>query len=74
MKKLPKIDIDWKKATVFLIVVVGVYYIVAGLLALSHPFLITLAIMLLLFIGDQAAANIDYWRGVKKRHEEEEEK
>ncbi len=74
MEKLPKIDIDWKKALVFFIVIIGVYYIVAGIFGVTHPFLMTLGIVFLLFVGDQTAANIDYWRGVKKRHKEEEER
>ncbi len=68
----PKINIDWKKAIFFLILVVCIYIIVAGGLALSHPLPITLAILLLLFAGDQVAANIDYWLGVRKRRKEEE--
>lgn len=54
-----KIDIDWKKAAVFLIVTGGIYYIARGLIHLVHPFLMTLGILLLLFVGDYFAQVLD---------------
>ena len=54
-----KIDIDWKKAVVFLVVTGGIYYIARALIHLEHPFLMTLGILLLLFIGDYFAQVLD---------------
>lgn len=62
-----KLEINWKKALLFLFVVGGIYFIVSVLLRLSHPFLITLGVLLLLFVGDALAQEADYRLKIKRR-------
>lgn len=67
-----KLNIDWKKALVFLIVVGGLIYItrVALGMTLTNSFLTTLGVLLLLFVGDHYAQEIDDWLKRHKRNQE----
>lgn len=67
-----KLNIDWIKALIFFIVCGGLYYIMDHLLHLAHPSLMILGVLLLLFVGDHFAAEIDYRRSLKKRKEDKE--
>lgn len=55
--------IDWKKTAVFLIVIGGLVYITrVGLhMTALNSFLTTLGVLLLLFVGDHFAQQIDEW-------------
>ncbi len=56
-----KLNIDWKKGLVFLIVVGGLIYITKAELGMTttNSFLTTLGVLLLLFVGDHFAQEID---------------
>lgn len=66
-----KLDIDWKKALLFLIVVGGLIYITRVVLhlTLTNSFLTTLGIILVLFVGDHFAQELDERKRKKKREE-----
>ena len=68
-------NIDWKKALVFLIVIGGLIYITKAELGMTttNSFLTTLGILLLLFIGDNFAQQIDNWLKRRKMNQENEE-
>ncbi len=61
--------VDWKKTVVFLIVVGGLIYITRVALAMSTlgSFLTTLGVLLILFVGDHFAQEIDDWLKRRKR-------
>lgn len=61
--------VDWKKTIVFLIVVGGLIYITRVALAMStlNSFLTTLGVLLILFVGDHFAQEIDDWLKRRKR-------
>lgn len=65
-----KLEINWKIALLFLFVVGGIYFIMSALLRLTHPFLATLGILLLLFVGDAFAREADYRLKIKRRDRE----
>lgn len=69
-----KIEIDWKKALVFLLVIAGLVIIsrLLGLNALGS-LLFTLGVMLLLLVGDHFAQGLDdkLKRRKEERHEDE---
>lgn len=66
-----KTNIDWKKAMVFLIVIGGLIYITKVELGMTslNSFLTTLGVLLILFIGDHFAQEIDEW--LKRRSREQ---
>lgn len=68
-----KIEIDWKKALVFLLVIAGLIIIsrMLGFTALGS-FLFTAGVMLLLFVGDHLAQNLDYKLKRRKEREKDE--
>lgn len=68
-------NIDWKKALVFLIVIGGLIYITkVGLgMAALNSFLATLGVLLILFVGDNFAQQIDNWLKRRKMNQENEE-
>ena len=70
----PKLQLDWKKALIFLLVSAGLIYI-------TKSILMSIGIVLLLFVIDSLLADWEYRRKTKKifdelreRHEEEEKK
>ena len=66
-----KQNIDWKKGLVFLIVVGGLIYITKAELGMTNTnsFLTTLGVLLLLFVGDHFAQEIDSKRRRNKENE-----
>lgn len=64
-----KTNIDWKKAIVFLIVIGGLIYITKVELGMTstNSFLTTLGVLLVLFVGDHFAQQIDEWLKRKER-------
>lgn len=66
---MKQLNIDWKKALVFLIVIGGLMYItrVALHMTLTNSFLTTLGILLILFVGDYFAQQIDDKRKRKNK-------
>lgn len=70
-----KMNFDRKKALVFLIVIGGLIYITQvglGMTALNS-FLATLGVLLILFVGDNFAQQIDNWLKRRKMNQENEE-
>ena len=70
-----KMNFDRKKALVFLIVIGGLIYITEvglGMTALNS-FLATLGVLLILFVGDNFAQQIDNWLKRRKMNQENEE-
>ena len=70
-----KMNFDRKKALVFLIVIGGLIYITKvglGMTALNS-FLATLGVLLILFVGDNFAQQIDNWLRRRKMNQENEE-
>ena len=70
-----KMNFDRKKALVFLIVIGGLIYITKvglGMRALNS-FLATLGVLLILFVGDNFAQQIDNWLKRRKMNQENEE-
>lgn len=59
-----KIKIDWKKFLVFFVVIAGLYII-------THSWLMTAGIMLLLLVADYVLAD---WDDTRKRRRAEKEK
>lgn len=68
-----KANIDWKKALVFFIVVGGLIYITKVGLGMSNTnsFLMTLGVLLVLFVGDHFAQEID--DKIKRKNRDKEE-
>lgn len=66
---MKQINIDWKKALIFLIVIGGLMYMtrVALHMTLTNSFLTTLGILLILFVGDYFAQQIDDKRKRKRK-------
>lgn len=66
---MKQLNIDWKKALVFFIVIGGLMYItrVALHMTLTNSFLTTLGILLILFVGDYFAQQIDDKRKRKNK-------
>lgn len=66
---MKQLNIDWKKALVFLIVIGGLMYItrMALHMTLTNSFLTTLGILLVLFVGDYFAQQIDDKRKRKRK-------
>jgi hypothetical protein len=64
-----KLNFDWKKALVFLIVVGGLIYITKVVLGFSstNSFLTTLGVLLILFVGDHFAQVLDEKLKEKKK-------
>ncbi len=64
-------NIDWKKALVFLIVIGGLIYITKAELGMTttNSFLATLGVLLILFVGDNFAQQIDEKRKRRKQKE-----
>ena len=71
-----KMNFDRKKALVFLIVIGGLIYITkVGLgMTVLNSFLATLGVLLILFVGDNFAQQIDNWLKRRKLNQENEEK
>ena len=70
-----KMNFDRKKALVFLIVIGGLIYITKvglGMTALNS-FLATLGVLLILFVGDNFAQQIDNWLKRRKMNQEDKE-
>ena len=70
-----KMNFDRKKALVFLIVIGGLIYITEvglGMTALNS-FLATLGVLLILFVGDNFAQQIDNWLKRRKMNQKNEE-
>lgn len=70
-----KMNFDRKKALVFLIVIGGLIYITKvglGMTALNS-FLATLGVLLILFVGDNFAQQIDNWLKRRKMNQENKE-
>lgn len=70
-----KMNFDRKKALVFLIVIGGLIYITkVGLgMTVLNSFLATLGVLLILFVGDNFAQQIDNWLKRRKMNQENEE-
>lgn len=70
-----KTNLDWKKATVFAIVIAGLLFITKHLLGMTtlNSFLSTLGVMLILFVGDNFAQRIDENIKEKKRKQQSKE-
>lgn len=68
-----KVHIDWKKALVFLLVIGGLVLItrLLGLTPLGS-LLMTSGVLLLLFVGDHYAQEIDDYLNKRKRKGEDE--
>ena len=66
-----KLNFDWKKALVFLIVIGGLIYITKYALGMTalNSFLTTLGVLLILFVGDHFAQQIDEKIKERKRNE-----
>ena len=64
--------IDWKKTCVFLIVIGGLIYITKAELGMTttNSFLATLGVLLVLFVGDNFAREIDDWLKHRKQNKE----
>nr|WP_303119180.1 transporter [uncultured Prevotella sp.] len=71
-----KMNFDRKKALVFLIVIGGLIYITKVGLGMTtlNSFLATLGVLLILFVGDNFAQQIDNWLKRRKLNQENEEK
>ena len=67
-----KSNIDWKKTLVFLIVIGGLIFITKVELGMTatNSFLTTLGVLLILFVGDHFAQEIDYKIKERKRRQE----
>ena len=70
-----KMNFDRKKALVFLIVIGGlIYFTKVGLgMTALNSFLATLGVLLILFVGDNFAQQIDNWLKRRKMKQENEE-
>ena len=70
-----KMNFDRKKALVFLIVIGGLIYITKVWLGMTalNSFLATLGVLLILFVGDNFAQQIDNWLKRRKMNQENEE-
>ena len=70
-----KMNFDRKKALVFLIVIGGLIYITKVRLGMTalNSFLATLGVLLILFVGDNFAQQIDNWLKRRKMNQENEE-
>ncbi len=70
-----KMNFDRKKALVFLIVIGGLIYITKVGLGMTtlNSFLATLGVLLILFVGDNFAQQIDNWLKRRKMNQENEE-
>ena len=70
-----KMNFDRKKALVFLIVIGGLIYITKVGLGMTslNSFLATLGVLLILFVGDNFAQQIDNWLKRRKMKQENEE-
>ena len=70
---MAKVHIDWKKALVFLFVTGGLVFIMRmlGFTSLGS-LLMTLGVLLLLFVGDHYAQEIDYYLYKRKKREKNE--
>ena len=68
-------NIDWKKMLVFLIVIGGLIYITKVALGMTslNSFLATLGVLLILFVGDNFAQQIDDKRKRRKLQENDED-
>ena len=68
-------NIDWKKMLVFLIVLGVLIYFRKGALGLTalNSFLATLGVLLILFVGDNFAQQIDDKRKRRKLQENDED-
>nr|WP_293480818.1 transporter [Prevotella sp.] len=68
-------NFDRKKALVFLIVIGGLIYITKVGLGMTtlNSFLATLGVLLILFVGDNFAQQIDNWLKRRKMNQENEE-
>ena len=68
-------NIDWKKMLVFRVVIVGQIYITEVALGLTslNSFLATLGVLLILFVGDNFAQQIDDKRKRRKLQENDED-
>lgn len=66
-------NIDWKKGLVFLIVIGGLIYITKVELGMTttNSFLATLGVLLILFVGDHFAQELDEW--LKRKREKKDE-
>ena len=66
-------NIDWKKGLVFLIVIGGLIYITKVELGMTttNSFLATLGVLLILFVGDHYAQELDEWLKRKKERNNE---
>lgn len=65
-------NIDWKKGLVFLIVIGGLIYITKVELGMTttNSFLATLGVLLILFVGDHFAQELDEW--LKRKREKKD--
>lgn len=65
-------NIDWKKGLVFLIVIGGLIYITKVELGMTttNSFLATLGVLLILFVGDHYAQELDEW--LKRKREKKD--
>ena len=70
-----KMNFDRKKALVFLIVIGGLIYTTKVGLGMTtlNSFLATLGVLLILFVGDNFAQQIDNWLKRRKMNQENEE-
>lgn len=70
-----KMNFDRKKALVFLIVIGGLIYITKVRLGMTalNSFLATLGVLLILFVGDNFAQQIDNWLKRRKMNQKNEE-
>ena len=70
-----KMNFDRKKALVFLIVIGGLIYITKVGLGMTtlNSFLATLGVLLILFVGDNFAQQIDNWLKRRKMNQEDKE-
>ena len=68
-------NIDWKKMLVFLIVIGGLIYITKVALGMTslNSFLATVGVLLILFVGDNFAQQIDDKRKRRKLQENDED-
>lgn len=66
-------NIDWKKGLVFLIVIGGLIYITKVELGMTttNSFLATLGVLLILFVGDHFAQELDEW--LKRKREKKDQ-
>lgn len=70
---MAKVHIDWKKVLVFLFVTGGLVFItrMLGFTSLGS-LLMTLGVLLLLFVGDHYAQEIDDYLSKRKKRENDE--